>query len=242
MADSNRVKRIKREHTQEIHTTSQDRAIAEGKLVESVNSLSAQDFFDTYAPPNFEESLLGFNSKPAGQLSWIYGNPKSLLSNGDGDGDSQLKQCLDLIELTSAEDYQKSEMKWSTSKKWKEMKLPDMKYIIIRSPEKTVAGFVSFMVTYEDGYEVVYIYEIHLVPAWQGKSMGRNLMTVVEKFAQNVRVSKVMLTVFKSNDRAVDWYSKLGYREDPFSPGPRVLRNGTVKQPSYIILSKQMTD
>jgi len=63
-------------------------------------------------------------------------------------------------------------------------------------------------------------------------------MKVVEGIATNVGVAKVMLTVFKSNNRAVEWYTQLGYHEDEFSPRPRKLRNGTVKEPSYIILSK----
>ena len=42
----------------------------------------------------------------------------------------------------------------------------------------------------------------------------------------------------RANQRAVDWYSRLGYVEDEFSPGPRKFRNGTAKEPSYFILSK----
>jgi ribosomal protein S18 acetylase RimI-like enzyme len=208
---------------------------AKPKLVETANALSANDFYDKYAPPNL--TLMLFEGlKPPTRLISRYGDATTLLSAGD----SLLKECLRLIELTSAPDYENSEMKWSTSKKWKEMKLPDLRYIILVTPDDAVAGFISFMVTYEDGHEIVYIYEIHLIPEWQSQGLGQNMMHVVEAFAQNVAVSKVMLTVFRTNRRAVDWYTKQGYQEDEYSPGPRKLRNGTVKQPSYIILSKQM--
>ncbi|KAK5263553.1 N alpha-acetyl-transferase, partial [Exophiala xenobiotica] len=137
-----------------------------------------------------------------------------------------LEACLRLIETTSGEDYKHSEIKWSPSKKRKEMKLPDMKYILLTDQDRVI-GFISFMVTYEDGNEVVYIYEIHFSPDWQGKGLGRKLMDVVEVIGRNVGVTKVMLTVFKANERAVQWYTRLGYAEDEFSPRPRKLRNGT---------------
>jgi len=66
------------------------------------------------------------------------------------------------------------------------------------------------------------------------------VMDVVEGIGRNVGVSKVMLTVFKANAAAVGWYARLGYREDEFSPAARRLRNGTVKEPTYLILSKSL--
>ena len=41
------------------------------------------------------------------------------------------------------------------------MKLLDLKYLLVKRDGK-VEGFVSFMPTYEDGYPVIYCYEIHL--------------------------------------------------------------------------------
>ncbi|EHY52246.1 N alpha-acetyl-transferase [Exophiala dermatitidis] len=198
--------------------------------VEAANALSASDFFETYD----KHTALSLDT-----------NAELQICKGDASHIPAplFEQCLKLIELTSAQDYRNSEMKWSVSSKRKEMKLPDMRYIIL--VEKTtsqLAGFISFMITYEDGYEVVYIYEIHFTPEWQGRGLGRELMKTVEDIGQRVGVSKAMLTVFKANSRAVRWYHDLGYREDDFSPGPRVLRNGTVKEPSYIILSKQLND
>lgn len=47
------------------------------------------------------------------------------------------------------------------------MKLLDIKYVLVKLDDK-VEGFVSFMPTDEDGYPVVYCYEIHLSPTLQG--------------------------------------------------------------------------
>ncbi|KAL6242273.1 N alpha-acetyl-transferase [Rhinocladiella similis] len=197
------------------------------KLVEQVNALSGLEFFTKYGPSGGECSSLA----PS----------KSVKRTAADISSDLLEQCLSLIESTSKQDYENSEIKWSASKKLKEMKLPDMKYIVLLDDKSiNVTGFISFMVTYEDGYEVLYIYEIHFKPEWQGKGVGGKLMSIVEGIGRNMGLVKVMLTVFKANNRAVRWYTKLGYVEDEFSPGPRKLRNGTVKEPNYIILSKTL--
>lgn len=199
-------------------------------LVETVNALSGPEFFKQYA----DSGTLHADNNPGLRASTS--NAKDL------DKDT-LDACMALIELTSAHDYQNSEIKWSTSKKRKEMKLPDMKYIVLFDEQSgSLAGFISFMVTYEDGYEVLYLYEIHLATTWQGKGVGKKFLDVIESIGKNVGLEKVMLTVFRSNTRAVTWYQALDYVEDEYSPAPRRLRNGTIKEPTYIIMSKRLKD
>lgn len=53
-------------------------------------------------------------------------------------------------------------------------------------------------------------------------------------------ITKVMLTVFLVNQRAVQFYRKLGFEEDAISPGPRKLRFGKIFSPDYIIMSKRV--
>lgn len=96
------------------------------------------------------------------------------------------------------------------------------------------------MVTYEDGKDVVYCYEIHLSPMARGKGLGVLLMGQMEAIGQLIGVEKAMLTVFKSNLAARGFYMKGGYEVDENSPQPRMLRNGTVKEPEYEILSKRL--
>lgn len=172
-----------------------------------------------------------------------------------------LEACLDLIELTSSEAYAASGAGWSRPKKRKEMKLPDMKYLIIRAgpsspgPDadrgdepksgdrdegNSVLGFLSFMVTYEDGVEVVYCYEIHLAAEARGRGLGGLLMGRMEEVGKRVGLKKAMLTVFKSNVVACEFYFRGGYEVDEYSPKPRRLRNGTVKEYDYMILSKKL--
>jgi N-alpha-acetyltransferase 40 len=94
------------------------------------------------------------------------------------------------------------------------------------------------MTTYEDGKQVLYCYEIHIHPSLQGQGIGRHLMSLFEETGRRIGLEKGMLTVFTANRAAVKFYEMLGYGIDEFSPGPRKLRNGTVKEPDYLIFSK----
>lgn len=190
---------------------------------------------------------------------------------------ADLEACLDLVEQTSSEAYASSGAGWSRPKKRKEMKLPDMKYLIVRGgaghsgregeggeaqrdvgidistkaadgpgslrdpgTASNVLGFLSFMVTYEDGKEVVYCYEIHLASRARGRGLGMLLMRRMEEIGRLVGVEKAMLTVFKSNATARRFYERGGYEVDEYSPQPRRLRNGAIKEFDYLILSKRL--
>ena len=152
-----------------------------------------------------------------------------------------LRICFSLIESTSKADYAVSSTGWHPKAKQKEMKLPDLKYFLVRrgtSPE--VLGFASFMLTYEDGREVVYLYEVHLADELRGIGLGRYLVQLVQRVGKEAGMEKIMLTVFRANQKAVSFYEKLGLTVDDFSPESRRLRNGRVKEPDYVILSKAL--
>ncbi|KAL5341274.1 GNAT family acetyltransferase Nat4 [Aspergillus crustosus] len=240
-------------------------------LVERTNALSIEEFESLYIPSSelrFEKESRNTQPQEAGNLSTnsstleidaytVSSYSSSTISDEDIDS------CLNLIELTSSAAYKASSGGWSLTEKRKEMKLPDMKYMILRREiENTVpdrvskanesgdsedhqeagifAGFLEYMVTYEDGYEVLYCYEIHLTPEVQGLGLGEELMGRFERMGQRIGLEKAMLTVFKSNGRAITFYERAGFAEDENSPRPRRLRNGTVKEVDYTIMSKKL--
>jgi ribosomal protein S18 acetylase RimI-like enzyme len=249
-------------------------------LVERTNALTVEEFLTKYMPPATKGEGTTENattqdppiSSGTEQVKSI--EPPLDVYSAASISDSDLEACLDLIEQTSGDAYRASPDGWSRRKKRKEMKLPDMKYLILRdfndegnaehiaTPDKptpkerdeTVAspvstpqpsdvlGFLSFMVTYEDSQEVVYCYEIHLSPRARGRGVGSVLMKRMEAIGRAVGLEKAMLTVFKSNDVACRFYERLGYVLDEYSPRPRKLRNGTVKEVDYMILSKRLRD
>jgi ribosomal protein S18 acetylase RimI-like enzyme len=223
--------------------------------VERTNTLSIEDFITQYiSPPAPSAKSEDIPTNP--ELNTAKSEPKSSIHEIPLDtysaatiSDTDLEACLDLIELTSGSAYAASGGGWSRPAKRKEMKLPDMKYLILRGPsdaadgpgsQSVVLGFLSFMVTYEDGKEVVYCYEIHLSENARGKGLGKLLMGKMEEIGRRIGLEKTMLTVFKSNEMAREFYHRNGYVLDEYSPKPRRLRNGTVKEFGYEILSKQL--
>ncbi|KAJ5632417.1 hypothetical protein N7490_008756 [Penicillium lividum] len=258
-------------------------------LVERTNALSIEDFISSHVSPRKDASPTKNppaskegNPKPPPLQNYETHNTSLAVYSAATISTADLDACLDLIELTSSEAYAASGVGWSRPKKRKEMKLPDMKYLILRdcvassaemqqpdacadkadepkttgsanamgSPDGSgnewvddnngVLGFLSFMITYEDGKEVVYCYEIHLSDTARGRGLGGYLMSRMEEIGRSIGVEKAMLTVFKSNVVACRFYEKGGYVVDEYSPQPRTLRNGTIKEFDYLILSKSL--
>ncbi|KAF1345588.1 acyl-CoA N-acyltransferase, partial [Delphinella strobiligena] len=106
--------------------------------------------------------------------------------------------------------------------------------------DTTILGFMSFMITIEEGQDVVYVYEIHLEEELRGLGLGKHLFNIVENIGTTSGMEKTMLTVFRRNEQARAMYGKLGYDVDECSPRPRRLRGGVVKGVDYIIMSKAL--
>ncbi|KAL1847424.1 N alpha-acetyl-transferase [Paecilomyces lecythidis] len=241
--------------------------------VERTNTLPIADFIEAYVPrssleftiPDSQSSVNDATAKTTtGENPATTSETYTLeIHSAASIPPADFQACFNLIELTSSNDYGNSSIGWSPSKKRKEMKLPDMRYMVLKKqdeskpettssvesakgdgtapPGKDIAlGFLSFMVTYEDGKEVIYCYEIHLAPAMQGKGVGKRMMDLYEEIGRRVGLEKAMLTVFKANAVASKFYERLGYEVDEYSPQPRKLRNGTIKEPDYVILSKPL--
>ena len=217
------------------------------KLVESVNAFG-ELFFEAFLDRDILQAFT-INVRD-GPSFFGLAHLESLTAQTMKRHTRKLRRCLDLIEQTSKADYDASGKKWSRADKEKEMLLPEMKYLLFwqsemgekisSNPNRDLIGFASFMITYEDGKEVIYIYEIHFIERLRGLGYGGDLMDVVEAIGREVGVEKAMLTVFQSNKRAVNFYTNRGYAVDPYSPKPRNFRDGSAKEPKYLILSKEI--
>lgn len=218
--------------------------------IELANSLSLSDFRATYFPllASASASALSTPPKPEPHLPTPHQTYTITLETASSISPQDLEQCFELIALTSASAYKTSGLGWTPHKKRQEMRLPDLRYLIVKSTTTTtntdtdrdVEGFCSFMLTYEDGHEVVYCYEVHLAPRMRGMGIGKELMGLLEGVGREVGVEKAMLTVFVENVGARRFYEGLGYGVDEYSPQVRRLRGGVVKRPTYVILSKKL--
>ncbi|RDH39510.1 GNAT family acetyltransferase Nat4 [Aspergillus welwitschiae] len=216
-------------------------------LVERTNQLSIQEFTSKYISSEF----LTYTYKPEDPISSEEQKYRLSIYDAATIPTTDLNACFNLIEETSSEAYKNSSTGWSPTKKKKEMKLPDMKYLVIRREglssddgegegENAVVGFMSFMITYEDGKEVIYLYEIHLSSEVQKQGLGKRLLLVLMEIGRRVGMEKAMLTVFTSNGVAQRLYEAIGFGTDEYSPRPRRLRNGMVKEPDYRIMSVRL--
>ncbi|KAK1247172.1 hypothetical protein MKX07_002081 [Trichoderma sp. CBMAI-0711] len=210
----------KRKQTQKIHPI----AIANGKTDEEFIRdylQPSQDWATWTHPPTQKPYSLEFLSSHE-------------LSKDD------FRSCFDIIELTSGADYRNSSVGWHPSMKKKEMRSPDLRYILVKDNQSTVKGFTSLMPTFENHEPVLYCYEVHLVPELQGSGLGKHLMAQLITIAENIpSTKKVMLTCFTSNASGLKFYEKLGFTKDAFSPRDRTLRGGKVVKPDYVILSRE---
>ncbi|EHL00378.1 putative Uncharacterized N-acetyltransferase [Glarea lozoyensis 74030] len=172
--------------------------------IDLANSKTLTAFIEDYLPSSKEWN------------TWVHPTTKDqyavTLQTSKSLSAADFDACFRLIALTSSDTYKASKDGWKPRSKKKEMKLLDIKYILVKTGQGFLEGFLSFMPTYEDGYPVIYCYEVHLSPELQG------------------------------NQKAIKFYERLGYSKDDFSPAPKLLRNGTKIEPDYVILSKVLLD
>jgi ribosomal protein S18 acetylase RimI-like enzyme len=74
--------------------------------------------------------------------------------------------------------------------------------------QRRPVGFVYYRYDYEPEKksEVLYVYEIQLEPEVTGKGLGKHLMQILELMALRHKMHWILLTVFKDNKRALNFY------------------------------------
>ncbi|CAB4379240.1 unnamed protein product [Rhizophagus irregularis] len=157
---------------------------------------------------------------------------------------TKLKEwAFDLLKSNMENLYKGSNLGWNSKQKRQEMNDKDCKYLIASNNENPI-GFAMFQFTWEETMadddkeiEVIYCYEIQLAEEARRKGLGTFLMRTLEKIGKNWKMNKVMLTTFKKNKLAMDFYiNRLGYQIDEISPS-EVLLPKEAKDYDYEILS-----
>ncbi|EPS38746.1 hypothetical protein H072_7473 [Dactylellina haptotyla CBS 200.50] len=213
-------------------------------LIERTNALPLEDLKSRF----LDSSLLTFSAPDNESTSQTYNIALYLSSSLP---EELFNDCFDLLEANMSASYRATSIGWHPRKKKEEMKHPAMRYLILTAggsgsssgaddgdSSATFVGFLELMITEEEGAEVIYTYELDIVPSHQKLGLGKKLLDVAEAFGDKVGVEKAMLTVFDSNKGARRFYEREGYDLDEISPEAKVLRNGLVKPPTYHILSK----
>jgi ribosomal protein S18 acetylase RimI-like enzyme len=136
--------------------------------------------------------------------------------------DSQLKACLSLFEKNMGDLYRNSSWGLDMDEKTEELKHENARFLLLMTGDDTMGGFVHFRFDYDDDEHptraVLYLYEIQIDEQYHRQGLGKKVMAVLEKIAGNAEVSHVVLTVFKANVSAINFYEKLEYAIDETDP------------------------
>ncbi|ORY94828.1 hypothetical protein BCR43DRAFT_494655 [Syncephalastrum racemosum] len=142
--------------------------------------------------------------------------------------------------------YAESKDGWNDAHKKKEMRVPEARYLIARSADEPhdLKGFLYFQLLYEETMDdnvmaaVAYCFELQIAPAARNQGIGEFLLQLLCHIGHHWNMEKVMLTVFKANERAMRFYTqKLGFDLDEISPG-KVLPPSRMREFDYEILSR----
>lgn len=151
-----------------------------------------------------------------------------------------LQWAFELMKTSVKEFYISGGWGWKDRDKWEELTHESAWMLMARlKGSGTPCGFVDFRFDLDDNVEVLYCYEIHLMPESRSKGLGKFLMQILELLAHRTKMKKVVLTAFKENERSLRFFAdKLNYEEDETSPGfCDPLNSGLY---SYTILSKPL--
>jgi len=141
---------------------------------------------------------------------------------------------IDLLAKNMKKLYEDSEWGWNDKNKREEMLDEKAWYLLAETSDGTIAGYSHFRYDMDFDDEVVYVYEIQIDSTYQRKGLGRFMMQVLEMLAFKADMRKIMLTVFKHNPEAENFFKKtMKYEIDETCPIDDV-----VEQYDYEILSK----
>ncbi|KAK6203488.1 histone-specific N-acetyltransferase NAT4 [Scheffersomyces amazonensis] len=165
---------------------------------------------------------------------------------------SKLQKFTDLVARNLNELYIKHQGKNWKVEKVEEMKEVGLVYVWYENKSNhELIGFISFKVCFDDGFKVLYLYEIQINEEYHHQRYGSNLIENLQSLAKHVSRSiinddngyfdnarGISLTVFPDNLEALNWYFKIGYNYTSQSPRDRKLRNGKLVKPKYYVLHR----
>ena len=143
-------------------------------------------------------------------------------------------RMFQIFETNMKEHYEAITWGWNRNEKMKELFHPASRFIIasknsIEDPNlqlaidpSDVVAFTIYRFDWDDDDEpehpVLYCYELHVDATSQKLGLGRLLMSLLVAAADKLKMWKVMLTCFKRNEVAMNFYRQCGFLVDSNSP------------------------
>uniref|UniRef100_A0A7S0LR13 N-alpha-acetyltransferase 40 n=1 Tax=Coccolithus braarudii TaxID=221442 RepID=A0A7S0LR13_9EUKA len=184
-------------------------------------------------------------------------------SVGPALSETDIDECIALLRANMAELYKNSSWGWDEDEKRAGLvepasrlvllreqpqpsvsDAPDDDWVLVDHPEKLdapprarIVGFLHLQFVIENEKPVLYVLELQLMQEVREKGLGKFLMHFAEVIARQHGMEALMLTVFKSNKKAFDYYrQKLRYNIDASSPSK------WNREADYEILSKPVDE
>ena len=143
------------------------------------------------------------------------------------DGDKE--EIVRLFESNMKSFYEQSNDGYNADEKRTELFDTESRYLLLRSANDLLA-FAHFRFDMDDGSRVLYLYELQVDAGHQGHGLGQCTVEQLKVLCAKTGMSKIVLTVFKANAKAVDFYRrKCHFHIDTTDPGD--------EQADYVILS-----
>lgn len=133
--------------------------------------------------------------------------------------------------------YENSSWGWNEKSKEEEMREDNARYLLAKDADNNVVAMSHFRFDVDEDIEVLYCYEVQLSEAVRRKGLGKFLMQILELMAMKGRMKKVLLTVFKANNNARDFFAGMKYSIDETCPS---LDEEDTENYDYEIRSKKL--
>jgi GNAT superfamily N-acetyltransferase len=152
-------------------------------------------------------------------------------------------KCLDLFGRNMGDMYKESDWGLNMNEKKEELSHENARFLTCSNDNNNnkneLVAFAHFRFDVNDDddptEEVLYVYELQVDASVRRCGLGRCFMSILELVARRAQMKKSMLTVFKSNKAAIQFYTlKMKYKVDEISPS----MHG--QDADYEILSKRV--
>jgi len=131
----------------------------------------------------------------------------------------EVEECFKMVKDNMHALYEQSSWGWNEKGKMEEMTDDNVRYLMCYDDNGNMIAMCHFRFDTDEDVEVLYCYEIQLLKAARGKGLGKFLMQTLELMAVRAKMRKIMVTVFKANERAVKFFREnLKYIVDDTSP------------------------
>ena len=136
-----------------------------------------------------------------------------------GVASEELKTVMfDMLRDNMRDHYIAAHWGWDDGAKQRELFDPEARYIVVYDADKPVA-YLHYRFVYEAKWIALYIYELQVLPEYQGYGIGKHLMRLSELAAMKHSMTFVMLTVFAGNTSALKFYKqRMKYVVSELSP------------------------